>query len=157
MTDARPARSVRVRMRTAVLLAGVALAAAGCGGGRRRCAPAKGARLAEPITFEVIGGDAFRDDEMTVAADGSARVETRDGERATELTDDELAALAETVRTTDLAAVESALTDPPQPDALSYRFTYRGTQVETDSGAMPRDLEPLIAKFIDLIDEHGPQ
>ena len=37
-----------------------------------------------------------------------------------------------------LAGAKSALTEPPRPDALSYRFTYGGKQVETDSGAHAR-------------------
>jgi hypothetical protein len=161
--DARPSRSVRMTMRMATLVCGLALlASAGCGGddgddgGGSAAQTGGSARLSEPITFEVIGGDAFRDDQITVQADGSARVETRAGKRTGELKPDELSELAQAVERADLAAAESAVTDPPQPDALSYRFTYRGKQVTTDSGALPDRLEPLIGTFIGLIDDYGP-
>jgi hypothetical protein len=161
--DPHRLRSVRVTMRTAILLCGLALlVAAGCGDdddGGAAGGAAQGeapARLADPITFEVIGGDAFRDDEITVRADGSARVETRAGERTSELEPDALAELARAVEQADLAGAESAVTEPPQPDALSYRFTYRGRQVTTDSGALPEPLEPLVGTFIGLIDDYGP-
>jgi hypothetical protein len=147
-------------MRAAVLLCGLALIAApGCGGDDEGAASPGGgsARLSEPITFEVVGGDAFRDDEMTVQADGSARVETRSGKRTADLTADELSALAREVEQADLAQVESALTEPPRPDALWYRVTYRGRQVETDQPAMPEQLRPLIGNLIGLIDRYGPE
>jgi hypothetical protein len=137
-------------LRAALLLCALALLA-GCGDDEASRPPAA---LAEPITFEVIGGDAFRDDELTVDPDGSARVETRAGETTAELTPDELATVA--AHAEHLRDAETALTEPPQPDALSYRFTYRDRQVETDSGALPEDLEPLIGTFIDLIDRYGP-
>jgi hypothetical protein len=91
-----------------------------------------------------------------VRADGSARVETRTGERTAELEPDALAELARAVEQADLAGAESAVTEPPQPDALSYRLTYRGKQVTTDSGALPEPLEPLVGTFIGLIDDYGP-
>jgi hypothetical protein len=154
--DVRPARSVRVTMRLALLLlCGLGLLASGCSGDGGDDGGGS-ARLSEPITFEVIGGDAFRDDEITVEADGSARVKTRAGERSAELERGELADLAQEVAQADLATAASAVTDPPQPDALSYRFTYRGRQVTTDSGALPERLEPLIGTFIGLIDDYGP-
>jgi hypothetical protein len=159
--NVRAARSVRVTMRLALLLlCGLALLA-GCGGdddgdGGSNSGSGGSARLSEPITFEVIGGDAFRDDEITVAADGSARVKTRSGERSAELEREELADLAQAVAQADLPTAKSAVTDPPQPDALSYRFTYRGRQVTTDSDALPERLEPLIGSFIELIDDYGP-
>jgi len=153
-------RSVPMTMRAAILLTGLALlGGAGCGGDEAGAGSGGGggasesARLSEAITFEIIGGDAFRDDEMTVQADGRAQVETRSGERSAKLTPDELSALAEEADV--LAGAESALTEPPKPDALSYRFTYGGKQVETDSGAMPEALEPLIGRFIRLVDRYG--
>ncbi len=163
MIDPRRPRSVPMTMRAAILLTGLALlGGAGCGGDEAGVRLGLGlggdggsepARLSEAITFELIGGDAFRDDEMTVQADGRAQVETRSGERSAKLTPDELSALAEEADV--LAKAESALTEPPRPDALSYRFTYGGKQVETDSGAMPEALEPLIGRFIRLVDRYG--
>jgi hypothetical protein len=158
VTDARPPRSVRVTMRAAVLICGLAvIAAAGCGDDGDARPGGGSARLSEPITFEVVGGDAFRDDEMTVRADGSARIETRSGKRTADLTADELSALAREVEQADLAKVPSAVTEPPRPDALWYRVTYRGRQVETDQPAMPEQLRPLIGNFIGLIDRYRPE
>jgi hypothetical protein len=134
-----------------LLLACLALiVAAGCGGDDAGPAATS---LSEPIKYEVIGGDAFRDDKLTVQADGSAQIQTRAGMRTAKLTAAELSALGHEVE--NLGKVESATTDPPQPDALSYRFTYRGRQVETDSGALPDRLRALIGTFDDLIDRYG--
>jgi len=134
-----------------LLLACLALiVAAGCGGDD--AGPTATSR-SEPIKYEVIGGDAFRDDKLTVQADGSAQVQTRAGTRTAKLTAAELSALEHEVE--NLGNVESKTTDPPQPDALSYRFTYRGRQVETDSGALPDELRALIGTFDDLIDRYG--
>ena len=44
---------------------------------------------------------------------------------------------------------------PPIPDALSYRFTYRGRQVETDTGELPDELRGLIQAFDELIGRYG--
>jgi hypothetical protein len=143
--------------RITLVLACLALLGAGCGSDEDpSAATAPAAHLTETIKYEVIGGDAFRDDKITVEADGSASVRTRTGERAAKLTAAELAELASGVDAADLVTAESALTDPPPPDALSYRFTYRGRQVETDSGALPDQLGPLIGTFNDLIDRYAP-
>jgi hypothetical protein len=142
-------------LRAATVLAALALLA-GCGGGDGDGAGGQqgGARLGGPITFEVIGGDAFRDDAITVEPDGTALVRTRAGEATAELTAGERSELA--AQAEALAGARTALTEPPRPDALSYRFTYRSRQVETDSGALPDELAPLIGTFIELIDRHGP-
>ncbi len=150
---------MRPRQLTTILLATLALIAGGCGGDdgdEPAAAPANGgaAKLAGPITFELIGGDAFRDDTITVAADGSARIETRAGEQRAELTPDELARVS--ARSGDLAGAETAVTRPPQPDMVSYRLTYRGREVKTDDVAMPEELAPLIRTFVELIDRYGP-
>ncbi len=150
---------MRPRQLTTILLASLALIAGGCGGDdgdEPAAAPANGgaAKLAGPITFELIGGDAFRDDTITVAAEGSARIETRAGEQRAELTPDELARVS--ARSGDLAGAETAVTRPPQPDMVSYRLTYRGREVKTDDVAMPEELAPLIRTFVELIDRYGP-
>ena len=149
---------MRPRRVTTILLASVALIA-GCGdddGGETTAAPANGgsAKLADAITFELIGGDAFRDDAITVEADGSAQIETRAGEQRAELTPDELSQLA--ARAEELDGAETAVTRPPQPDMVSYRFTYGGREVKTDDVAMPEELAPLIRTFVELIDRYGP-
>ena len=146
-------RSVGVRERIGVLLVLAGLALAACGSDDTSQPARPSPRLAEPIKYEVIGGDAFRDDKLTVQADGSAQVQTRAGTRTAKLTAAELSALEHEVE--NLGNVESKTTDPPQPDALSYRFTYRGRQVETDSGALPAQLRALIGNFDDLIDRYG--
>ena len=152
MMKRRLVRSVGMTMRIALLIATLALFAS-CGGDDET--PSAATRLPEAIKYEVIGGDAFRDDKMTVQADGTAEVQTRTGTRSARLTAAELSALARTVSDAGLAKLESETTDPPQPDALSYRFTYRGRQVETDSGALPAQLRALIGNFDDLIDRYG--
>src|SRR5689334_4881570 len=111
-----------------LLLALCAVALAACGSDE----PAAPSALTETITYEVIGGDAFRDDKITVRPDGSASVETRAGTRAAKLTAAERASLAQRVSDASLTSREDALTDPPVPDMVSYRFTYRGHQVTTD-------------------------
>jgi hypothetical protein len=145
-------------MRTAIVLLCLALAGCGDDGDAQGGAAGGGetARLSGAITFELTGGDGFRDDEMTVEADGSARVETRSGERTAELKPDELSALAQAVEDANLPAVESAVTRPPQPDMVSYRFTYRGSEVETDSVAQPEQLDPLLRTFVGLVDSYAP-
>ena len=150
MMKRRLVRSVGMTMRIALLIATLALFAS-CGGDDET--PSAATRLPEAIKYEVIGGDAFRDDKLTVQADGSAQVQTRAGTRTAKLTAAELSALEHEVE--NLGNVESKTTDPPQPDALSYRFTYRGRQVETDSGALPDELRALIGTFDDLIDRYG--
>jgi hypothetical protein len=140
-------------LRMAVLLACLTLL--GCGSDEDTPTAASPTRLTETIKYEAIGGDAFRDDEITVRTDGSATVQTRTGERAAKLTVAELSELARGIETAGLGTAASALTDPPVPDALSYRFTYRGRQVETDSAALPDRLGPLIGTFDALIDRYG--
>jgi hypothetical protein len=159
----RPVRSVGVTMRVAALLCGLALlAAAGCGGDDEESGAAGGAqaggsaRLSDMIKFEVVGGDAFRSDVVTVSADGGLRIETRSGEHTAKLDSGELSELAAAVERAGLTTAESAVTEPPAPDALSYRFTYRGRAVTTDEPALPQRFRPLVGEFMTLIDEHGP-
>ena len=146
-------RSVGMTMLLRVaLLALVALTFAACGSDDD---PAPAASLSEAIKYEVIGGDAFRDDKITVDADGSAQVQTGKATRSAKLTAAELSALASEVETANLAKAESAVTDQPFPDMVSYTFTYRGRTVETDAGALPDQLRALIGTFDDLIDRYG--
>ena len=77
-------------MRTALtlLLAGIAvLAAAGCGEDDER-GLGRHRRTSSPgrSSTRVIGGDAFRDDKITVEADGSAQVRTRQATSVGKLT-----------------------------------------------------------------------
>jgi hypothetical protein len=163
VTNARPVRSVGVTMRVAALMCGIALfATAGCGGDDDESGGAAGstqaggsARLADTIKFEVVGGDAFRSDVVTVSADGGLRVKTRSGEHTAKLDSDELSQLAAAVQRAGLATAKDAVTEPPAPDALSYRFTYRGRQVTTDDPALQQSLRPLVGEFMTLIEEHG--
>ena len=134
------------------LLALVALTFAACGSDDD---PAPAASLSEAIKYEVIGGDAFRDDKITVQPDGTASVKTRAGTRSATLTAAELDTLTRDVSDAGLTELEDAVTDPPIPDALSYRFTYRGHEVTTDSGELPDELRGLVGTFNDLIDRYG--
>jgi hypothetical protein len=136
-------------MRTLLVLA---CALAGCGGSDEPAAPPA---LSAPITYEVIGGDAFRDDEITVAPDGTASVETRAGTRTAHLTAAERESLAHDVSGAGLTELDDALADPPVPDGLSHRFTYRGHQVTADTGELPDELRPLIGTFDELIERYG--
>jgi hypothetical protein len=137
-------------LRLAALLCALALLA-GCGDDD--AASGGSAKLTEPITFELTGGDGFRDDTITVGPDGSATIVTRAGEQRAELTPEELARVA--AQADELAGAESAVTRPPQPDMVSYRFTTGGREVETDDPAMPDELAPLIGTFVALIDRYG--
>jgi hypothetical protein len=145
------ARSTGMTVRLAIALLALLLVA-GCGEDDPATTSTK---LSEAIKYEVIGGDGFRDDKLTVQADGSAQLQTRAGTHAVKLTAVELSALAHEVERAGLPQVQSATTDPPQPDAVSYRLTYRGRQVETDTGALPDRLRALIGTFDALIDRYG--
>jgi len=134
----------------AILLA-LLVFVAGCG----EDDAAEPAGLTSAIKYEVIGGDAFRDDKITVQPDGTASVITRAGTRSATLTAAERSALSREIDAAGLADLDSALTEPPIPDALSYRFTYDGHQVETDTGKIPDDLRGLVGTFNDLIERYG--
>jgi hypothetical protein len=140
------------------ILAVLAVVASGCGSddadpAASASTPAAG--LSQAIKYEVIGGDAFRDDKITVAPDGTASVQTRSGRRTATLTTAELSSLAEAISSAGLTSLDTAVTEPPIPDGVSYRFTYRGRSVETDTGTLPGELRPLIATFDDLIARYG--
>jgi hypothetical protein len=143
-------------LRRLALLALLAVVAPGCGSDDAPAPASKpAAGLSETIKYEVIGGDAFRDDKITVQPDGTASVKTRSGNRSATLTTAELASLARDVSAAGLTNLDSAVTEPPIPDGVSYRFTYRGRSVETDIGKLPDELRPLIGTFNDLIDRYG--
>ena len=63
----------------------------------------------------MIGGDAFRDDKITVQPDGTASVKTRSGSRSATLTAAELASLSDGISAAGLTELEDAVTDPPSP------------------------------------------
>jgi hypothetical protein len=158
--DPRVARSVPMTMRAVLVTVVLALAAAGCGGDEKG-APAGGSgssgeRLAGPLKFLVTGGDAFRQDRITVQPDGSAQVQTLKGTKAAKLTAEELDAVVAQLDDADLEDIpEDSLTKPPMPDALGFSFVYQGREVSTDSGSMPEGLEPLVGTFIRLVDRYG--
>jgi hypothetical protein len=138
-------------MRAALLPLLFALLLAACGGSGEDDTAA----LSESVKYEVIGGDAFRDDKITVQPDGRASVQTRSGDRSATLTAAELSAVAQRIAEAGLPELDSAVTEPPMPDALSYRFTYRGREVTTDTGKLPDELRPLIGTFNALIERYG--
>jgi hypothetical protein len=155
VTDRSFVRSRGVRLPIALLLVLAGLVCAACGGDDIGEPVTVHPGLVAQIKYEVIGGDAFRDDKITVQADGRASVQTRSGSRTAKLTDRELLVLARGVDEAGLTRLQSAVTDPPQPDAVSYRFTYRGRQVETDTGKLPGELHGLIRTFDELIARYG--
>jgi hypothetical protein len=144
-------RSVGMTMLARLSLVVLVALVAGCGSDEPAAAPA----LTGTIEYEVIGGDAFRDDKITVGPDGRASIQTRSGTRAATLTAAELSALSRDLEAADLPGHDSDVTEPPIPDALSYRFTYRGREVTTDTGKLPDDLRPLVGTFNDLIERYG--
>ena len=102
----------------------------------------------------MIGGDDFRDDKVTSSPTAAppSRPAPAPAPRPS--------APPSAPRCTDVAA--AGLTEPrrpsrnqPIPDAISYRFTYRGHQVETDTGKLPDELRRLIGTFNDLIERYG--
>jgi hypothetical protein len=147
----RLGRSVGMTMLARLALLAVLVVAAACG----EDAPAEPAGLTAAIKYEVIGGDAFRDDKVTIQPDGRASIQTRAGIRTATLSAAERAALSREIEAAGLRDLDSAVTEPPIPDALSYRFTYRGHEVETDTGKLPEELRGLIATFNDLIERYG--
>ena len=163
MIALRPLRSVPMTMRAVLLTVVLALALAACGSEEQGSAPNGGGgssssreRLDGPVKFLVTGGEAFREDRITVQPDGAAQVQTRAGSRAARLTPQELDAVVAQVRDADLPEIpEDSLTEPPMPDALAFSVVYGGREISTDSGSMPQDLEPLVGTFVRLIDRHG--
>ena len=154
------ARTLGTTMRVWLSILCLALVA-GCGGGDEKTssgpAASSGAEgLEAPITFKLTGGDAFREDRMTVQPDGSAQVTTRQGEKPAQLTDEELSQVSSHLEEANLPKIpEESTTEPPIPDALSYSFVYEGREVVTDSGSLPEELKPLIGTFAQLVDRYG--
>ena len=160
MIAPRALRSVPMTMRAVLLTVVLALALAACGSEGEGSAPTggggSGERLAGPVKFLVTGGEAFREDRITVQPDGAARVQTRAGMRSARLTPDELDAVVAQIQDADLPQIpEDSLTKPPMPDALAFSVVYEGREISTDSGSMPEDLEPLVGTFSRLIDRYG--
>jgi hypothetical protein len=152
-------RTVLMRMRALMVIAVLSLALGACGGDDES-APGSpgGGELAGPLEFLVTGGDAFREDRITVRPDGSATVKTRKGTRTADLTEDELAEIEAQVHTAELDRIpEDSTTKPPMPDALGYGFVYEGREVDTDAGSMPDQLKPLVGTFIKLVDRYGAE
>jgi hypothetical protein len=108
------------------------------------------------VKFFVTGGEAFREDRITVQPDGAAHVQTRAGTRTARLTREELDAVVTQIEDAGLPEIpEDSLTKPPMPDALAFSVVYGGREVSTDSGSMPEELEPLVGTFVRLIDRYG--
>ena len=163
MIGLRAPRSVPMTMRAVLLTAVLALALAACGSEGEGSAPTgggnsstSGERLDGPVKFLVTGGEAFREDRITVQPDGAAHVQTRAGIRTARLTREELDAVVTQIEDAGLPEIpEDSLTKPPMPDALAFSVVYGGRQVSTDSGSMPEELEPLVGTFVRLIDRYG--
>lgn len=144
-------------MRALVLTFVLAVALGACGGEEETAggAPAGGG-LAGPVQFLVTGGEAFREDRLTLQPDGEVRVRTRRGERSGRLGEDELREVEAQLESARLEQIpEDSATDPPMPDALGYGFVYRGREVNTDAGSMPDRLAPLVGTFMKLVDRFG--
>jgi hypothetical protein len=154
-------RVVFATMRTGALIAGLVamLALAGCGG-EDESPPEPGdpggAPLTGPLTYSRGGGIGGRMDKLTVRPDGSGTLVTKTGERAVELQDRELEALADDVERADLPGLPADSTaDRPQPDALGYRVVYGDATVTTESGKVPERMAPLLATLDGIVDRLG--
>ena len=149
-------RKVRGQMRALVLTVGLAVALGACGGGEEPASAPAGGKLEGPLQFLVTGGEAFREDRMTVQPDGAVRVRTRQGERSARLSQGELDELVARLQTAGFEEIpQDSTTEPPIPDALGYGVVYEGREVNTDDGSMPQELEPLIASLMRLVDRYG--
>jgi hypothetical protein len=150
---ARTLATMRVWLAT---LCVVALTAAGCG--EEAAAPSGGddGKLSAPLTFKLSGGDALRQDQLTLRPDGSAQVTTLAGDVPAKVTPKELSTVSDQLADADLPDIpEDSTTDPAMPDALAYSVEYRGRKVVTDSGSLPEKLEPLIGSLLKLVDRYG--
>ncbi len=143
-------------MRALVLTFVLAVALGACGSEQETTGAPAGGALDGPVRFLVTGGDAFREDRMTLQPDGEVRVQTRQGTRSGRLTEDELREVRAQLESAQLEEIpEDSTTEPPMPDALGYGIVYRGREVNTDAGSMPDRLAPLVGTFLKLVDRLG--
>jgi hypothetical protein len=147
-------------MRALVLTAVLALALGACGGEEETTGTPSGGGggLSGPLQFLVTGGDAFREDRLTLQPDGAVRVQTRQGSRSATLTPGELSEVESQLEAAELAEIpEDSTTEPPMPDALGYGLVYDGREVNTDAGSMPERLRPLVGTFMKLVERYGAE
>ena len=143
-------------MRALVLTFVLAVAVGACGGEDETTGAPAGGALAGPLEFLVTGGEAFREDRLTLQPDGEVRVRTRQGTRSGRLSEDELRDVEAQLESAEIGEIpEDSTTDPPLPDALGYGFVYQGREVNTDAGSMPDRLAPLVGTFMKLVDRYG--
>ena len=140
-------------MRIVILAALLLLLGAGCGddeGGGGR------ATLSGPLTYERGGGIQGRNDKLVVRPDGSATLTVRDKPKSVTLTDKELGTVATDLADADLGSLpKDSTTQPPVPDAFSYRISYDGATVTTDDPGMPEQLKGLTARLGALVERYG--
>jgi hypothetical protein len=147
-------------MRALVTTVVLALALGACGGEEETTGGPSGGGggLSGPLQFLVTGGEAFREDRLTLQPDGAVRVQTRQGSRSATLTPGELSEVESQLDAAELGEIpEDSTTEPPMPDALGYGLVYEGREVNTDAGSMPERLQPLVGTFMKLLERYGAE
>lgn len=149
-------------MRTAIVLAGIALAAlGGCGGDDEPDGGGeKPAALEGRLVYVRGGGFDGRTRRVRVEPDGRAVFATqRIGERPGRLTAQELEEVERAVARADLADLGSqSFTDPdPDPDTFIHQVSYRGETVSANGDAAPERLGALTATLSAIVDRHAPK
>jgi hypothetical protein len=113
------------------------------------------------ITYSRSGGIAFTVQELAVRRDGTARLTLQEGPKPesqpVELTEGELASLAEAVDAIDPAEVE---VDSEVACADCYVYTLiwpNGTELEfAEFPEPPSELEPLLTQLAEIVEANSP-
>jgi hypothetical protein len=145
---------------TAVIGAALLTPVAGCGGDDGSPAPGQPDTIASAIAYQRGGGFAASPLELTLGADGRARLTTGipDDRRRTQFTlsEDESSELQELARAADLPALAEEEHGPTGcADCYSYSVKYDGALVERDETEVSGAFGALVARLGEIADEHG--
>jgi len=137
----------------AVVVALVAVLAAGCGGGEAA------AEMSDELHFVRSGGFAGQHDELTIRPNGDVSLVSRDGQQEQfSLSDEEMTNLTGVLEDTGLEDIPSDSTsEGPVPDAFTYVVTYGETEVRTDDASVPEELTNLLSQLIDIVEGQRSQ